>query len=315
MSARARWLLLSCLGWLGGGCVDAGRSLVPVDVTADAGLSLATVSVVVSGAEAQGPWTIERGWNGSSLHLGIYLPRDVTGQATVVACGYDASSRPIAAGAGTPSSVVVTPGQVADTVTVNLTAAAAGSVACGSLAPDGGSNGLLQVSAADYVPTVDLTSEGTIDWTEWGADNMSTFNHKMVSGRPISNVTPQGSGRYIGDHGSPIYFTWSDGAPTANGGTANGLYTSDASFTVTVAATATQRTFRFYVGADGGDMRLVAHLSDGSAPDAQLDVPSAPVDSPMDVLFRAATDQATLTVSWVITSSPATSIVKAATLF
>ena len=83
---------------------------------------------------------------------------------------------------------------------------------------------------------VNLTAEGTLDWADWGLDNLLDFNDKAVGGVPvglISNWTVYGTIGYgptldnFGDQ--PYGFSWTDGTPTATAtttgfGTANYVY-------------------------------------------------------------------------------------------
>jgi hypothetical protein len=305
----------------GGGCNEAGRPLLLVHVEADATLPLTDVRVVASQVVSGRRWTIDHAWSGETLNLGVYLPKDTTGQVTVVGCGFDSANQPVAFATGAPSSVAVQPGTVTAEVTVDLLPGTTGSAAdCGAVVPaDGGSDGtmegpaggLLAINHATLPASVDLTAEGTLDWVYWGYPNLIGVNRKAGGSHPIGELNPQGIGSALGGPS----FIWSDGAPTVANMTSTGIYTNIGCvppyFTWTAQATATQRTLRLYISANS-QTTLTAHLSDGSAPDATLT--SSEITA--DVTFRAAADQQTLTVTWTPSSGGNLSFsVWAATLF
>src|SRR5512135_1092585 len=75
-------------------------------------------------------------------------------------------------------------------------------------------------ASADTLTDVDLTTEGILDWAEWGMTSATDFNHKATGGGKIADATPintttvYGYGNNYAGRGNDG-FTWSDGTPTA----------------------------------------------------------------------------------------------------
>jgi hypothetical protein len=180
--------------------------------------------------------------------------------------------------------------------------------------------GVLALAQGDLNATVNLTTEGTVDWAKWGVTLATSFDHKATGGRLIDDVVPAGSEyRYTTD---TITFSWSDGTPTAaSAGTTTGIYGNGtgAGFSFPVQASTAMRTLRVYVGGNGADARFTAHLSDGSAPDVTYTTTGrtggTAYQVTMDVTFRAAAAGQTLSVSWASLSTTGSISLKAATLF
>lgn len=123
-------------------------------------------------------------------------------------------------------------------------------------------------SVAASVATVNLTSEGTTDWTHWGLTSNTSFDYKNLVQRKISNYSLIGSSipvRYADNFTS---FSWSDGTPTSqSAGTPTGLYMRGQGngFNLTAPADSNPRTLRLYLGGYGVQGELQAYLSDLSA--------------------------------------------------
>ncbi len=127
---------------------------------------------------------------------------------------------------------------------------------------------------------VNLTAEGTLDWANWGLDNLLDFNDKAVGGVPvglIGNWTVYGTISYgpildnFGDQ--PYGFSWTDGTPTTTAsttgfGTANYVYVGSggAGFQITVPADTTKKVLKLHYGGWECRTRVMATLSDNSAP-------------------------------------------------
>jgi hypothetical protein len=127
-----------------------------------------------------------------------------------------------------------------------------------------------QTNTIDASPAaVDLTAEGTADWTHWGLFTNTSFNYKELVTRKISNFTPIGSApvkRYADNYTG---FTWSDGTPTSaiNNATSGTFITGVGNgFQLTAPADTTPRQLRVYVGGYGFQGEFQAWLSDLSAP-------------------------------------------------
>jgi hypothetical protein len=327
-----RAVLVLALSLAAAGCGGPGRSLVLVDVSADAALSFSTARVVVSRAAPASRWHVDYPWAGETLKLGVYLPADVGGPVSVVGCGLTDAGQPVAFAPGEPPSVTVAAGSATSVVSVSLVAdtssAAAGCAAAGGddggtgpdtadgASPSADGGGLLTIAPADFPATVDLTTEGTIDWARWGFTNdPHSFDDKRSGGRKIAafTVAPQYA-CFIMDC-TPVYnFTWSDGIPDeSTPPTATfvyDLYVDPPGFSWTVEAAAAARTLRLYIRTDS-DSTLTAHLSDGSAPDVSLSENFGAAE----IHFRAGSDQQTLSVDWTPNAATGTFQVWAATLF
>jgi hypothetical protein len=118
--------------------------------------------------------------------------------------------------------------------------------------------------------TINLTTEGTLDWAAWGLNLPTDFDDKAGVTSQISNYIAIGSTNNSGQYDNNIQgFTWTDGQPTdAETNTTTGIYVSglDAGYEVDVPATAATRVLTIYVGAYLATMHFEASLSDGSAP-------------------------------------------------
>lgn len=125
--------------------------------------------------------------------------------------------------------------------------------------------------------SVNLTTEGTVDWAHWGRSGALVFNHKANTSL-ISDILTIGNGPRSWFSDCPTAFSWTDGTPTTsvtntttgtvtNGVVGNGLE-------ITVPADTNLRTLKLYVGVWFTRGKVEASLSDGSAPNY--------VDSTMD---------------------------------
>lgn len=117
--------------------------------------------------------------------------------------------------------------------------------------------------------SVDLTGEGTRDWTHWGLATNSLFNHKAGVLQQISDYTQIGSNaveRYANNYTA---YSWNDGTPTASAaGATTGVFMTGVTngFELTVPASTTPRRLKIYVGLYGAQGNFQAWLSDFSAP-------------------------------------------------
>lgn len=111
---------------------------------------------------------------------------------------------------------------------------------------------------------VDLTKEGTIDWTHYGRDTPQDTNRK-AQGNVISKLTYTTSPRQYDNN--PVSFGWSDGTPVkTESGTTTGIYVDGAgnSFNLTVPAGTQRQILRVYIGLWNSNLKIKAALSDGS---------------------------------------------------
>lgn len=121
-----------------------------------------------------------------------------------------------------------------------------------------------------YAPgSVDLTSEGTIDWIHWGYPTASNVNRKAGLAPQISTFTKIGADPVQGYSDNHTGYSWSDGTPTAAvTDTHTGVFSTGVSngFALAVPADTTRRTIRVYVGLYGATGTFLAYLSDLSGP-------------------------------------------------
>src|SRR5205814_8478937 len=89
-------------------CTEKGRSVVLVDVKA--GTLAAADKVTIYVTQGTQPLGHADGSGTFPLHLGVYLPKTVSGAVNVVACGFDSNGGPIGAGMPMPPTVRVSPG-------------------------------------------------------------------------------------------------------------------------------------------------------------------------------------------------------------
>ncbi len=129
--------------------------------------------------------------------------------------------------------------------------------------------GTLTGSSVWSSAAVDLTAEGTLDWSQYAQVNALDVNRKSsgnarITLTPLVTTTPGVNTSF----GVPA--SWSDGFPTATGSAVtsyvlcNGVGTG---FTMTVPAGTTPRTVKLYLHLYSSTATINAHLSDSSAPD------------------------------------------------
>src|SRR5258705_11328905 len=73
--------------------------------------------------------------------------------------------------------------------------------------------GILNGSSSATPATVNLTTEGTTDWTHWGLNLPNDFVHKAGVTQQISNCTIVGSASLIQCRDNPSGYGWSNGTP------------------------------------------------------------------------------------------------------
>jgi len=203
-------------------------------------------------------------------------------------------------GSRNPAHVYETPGTYTVSLTVtgpggSATATRAGYVRVVAAASGGGA----LVAALSSTPgSVDLTAAGSIDWVHWPAGTRKAG----VAGQ-ISGVSLVGRGAAATTEDEPIALRWSDGAPAPAGSSSQGLFVAGTGrgLAFTMPADTVARTLTLYVGAMRAHGRLVARLSDGSAPD-YVNVPVRKLgprwNGVYKLLYRAASAGQTLRVEW-----------------
>jgi hypothetical protein len=182
------------------------------------------------------------------------------------------------------------------------------------LPPTGTMQGGVDTNIASLT-VVNLTAEGTLDWADWGLTNVNDFNDKAVGGAPvglISNWALYGTISYgptLDNYGDQPYgLSWTDGTPTASAtttghGTANYVYVGSlgAGFQITVPADTTKKVLKLYYMGWDCRTRIMATLSDNSAPtfiNDSVDDPAGDIAYGVaTILFAAGSVGQTLTVT------------------
>jgi Ig-like domain from next to BRCA1 gene len=156
---------------------------------------------------------------------------------------------------------------------------------------------------------VNLTTEGTQDWANWGLTSAASFDHKAGVAQQISNYSVLGVSA-VSNFGDLTYtHTWTDGQPDASGSATTGVYVSGAAgngFQVTAPADTATRTLKLYVGAWNAQGQLQAQLSDGSAAtyvDTSVNATSGTLNYVYTISYKAASAGQTLTVSFTLLSN------------
>jgi len=183
-----------------------------------------------------------------------------------------------------------------------------------------GSGGSLSLSTAlATAGAVDLTSEGTADWIlftpreKWtdlpNPENYSGTVRKGGAGQQIFPVTALGGNIshscQSGDVGHGVRFQFEDGTPDPQEsglGCTSSNYMLGGGLEFTVKADTTPRTLRVHAGISNGRGKLVAFLSDGSAP-VIIDDSVSSIDRQgvvYSITFSAASAGQTLTVHWLL---------------
>ncbi len=172
----------------------------------------------------------------------------------------------------------------------------------------------LALSSVLSPAAVDLTAEGTSDWTHWGYATASDFDHKKSAGL-ISNFQQVGinAPAWYGDN--KVIYRWSDGQPgtprhpsTGPNGTTTGVYIFTGGLAFTAPAEPTPHRLRVYVGQLGATGRLDVSLGDNSAPAvSDRSHTAAPGGGPVNVEYvidyAAASPGQQLDVTWSVDSA------------
>jgi len=129
--------------------------------------------------------------------------------------------------------------------------------------------GFLAASNAIVTDPVDLDSEGPVDWAHWGLFNEESFDHKRGVTSQISDYSQVGGGGVYPYSDNANTYSWSDGSPTASAtNTPTGIYIvgQNNGFHIQAPAGVTTNLLKVFVGAFAARGRLLAYLSDFSAP-------------------------------------------------
>jgi glucose/arabinose dehydrogenase len=180
--------------------------------------------------------------------------------------------------------------------------------------------GALSGFASTPTASENLSSVAALDWAHWGHSSSVWYTHKagvapQIGITTIGNMAPS---RY---EGHPFGFSWTDGTPIPSAThSTTGVYVIGAGngFRITVPADPTPRTLILFVGVWAAEGRLVARLSDGSAPDyvdTSIAHATGIVLGKYQLSYRSASPGQTLTVSFTQnTPGPGVVAVQAAAL-
>lgn len=161
--------------------------------------------------------------------------------------------------------------------------------------------------------TVNLTTEGTLDWAHWsggfGSSDPQALQptRKAAGGNTISNITAVDGGTSTNNPYEASTYVWTDGDTPASGSDINVTGTTTGyqppSYTITAYADTTLRRLRFYGGVYAAQLNFVVALSDGSAP-SYVDTsfisaaPNGPgISGTYDLVYAAASEGQTLNIS------------------
>jgi hypothetical protein len=131
-----------------------------------------------------------------------------------------------------------------------------------------GTGGTLNGTVAAPAQALDLTIEGTSDWTHWGLSTNSSFDYKLGVLRQISDFTPLGTNAVQRYTDNFTAFSWTNGTPTLScTGTTTGVFITGVTngFSLTAPADTNARTLRVYIGCFAAEGNFEAYLSDLSA--------------------------------------------------
>jgi hypothetical protein len=168
--------------------------------------------------------------------------------------------------------------------------------------------GTLEGGQTTTPATVNLTTEGTNDWTHWGLTDVTSFNRKNSVTPQISNYTQIGATAPARYFDNPTGYTWTDGTPTASAANSTtGIYISGVGngFQLTVPADTNLKTLKLYLGVFQATGRLEATLSDGSAApfvDTSLANPTGISNGEFAINYKAGAAGQTLTINWTADS-------------
>jgi hypothetical protein len=115
---------------------------------------------------------------------------------------------------------------------------------------------------------IDLSAEGSLDWAHWGLTSPTDFNHLNSTNQFIGDYALIGSQFPSQANSYPNGCSWTNGTPVANAsGTTTAVYVIGVSngFQIVVAADASTRRLRLYLGALAGQAQFEASLSSGGA--------------------------------------------------
>ena len=181
-------------------------------------------------------------------------------------------------------------------------------------------------SLGNAAQTIDLTSEGTLDWIYWAYNgNVASDVRKATTTPLIGSPYAYGGNNVVRGANTqlwPLVQTWTDGnVPQAGSSTWYTYFNSsnDVAITMTAAAATTPRTFTFYAAAGDVVANVEAKLPDGTTSSSTQDTKDDPRYMRIAITYQSATAGGQLEVRWRVTqrynASPnAAIIISSATL-
>ena len=128
--------------------------------------------------------------------------------------------------------------------------------------------GALSGHVAKPPASVDLSLEGSLDWTHWGLMSRNSFNHRRLVPQQIGDFVEIGSELTDRYANSATGFSWTNGTPVlSTSRTITGVFRIglENGFQLDLPADRALRQLKLYVGLYGAQGRLEAALSDLSA--------------------------------------------------
>ena len=133
-------------------------------------------------------------------------------------------------------------------------------------------------AAASSTGVINITSEGALDWSQWGVTDADSWNHKDIATSLISDVTESGGSlaRWEASAAWPE-LAWTDGTPTASGSTYALVYIAGTGgkLSLTAAASSQLRRLKMYLGTYEAEADLTLSMSDGSVTPVVLSLDSS----------------------------------------
>jgi hypothetical protein len=167
----------------------------------------------------------------------------------------------------------------------------------------------LTVTIGPPFTDVSLTSEGMLYWAHFGLGGIEDRNQKAGVTSHLLDFTPTGAQPALRFLDGSTNFIWSDGTPTANGSTNDGLQWRGVGegFELVIPAVTDVRKIRLYVGVSNGTGSLKASLSDPRANSIGDDRFSSPdtdwVLQVINIVYgNADMPDTTMTISWSLES-------------
>ncbi|BDI32087.1 hypothetical protein CCAX7_41380 [Capsulimonas corticalis] len=298
-------------GAISGTPTASGTSTVTLGATNAGGTGNKTLTITIAAAPPAVP-VISSGATASGT-VGTAFSYQIT--ASNSPTSYSASGLPAGLSVNTSTGLISGTPTASGTSTVTLGATNAGGTGNKTLTItiSAASGASLTGTLGTPASSVNLTTEGTLDWAHWGSDGSGSWTHKSGANL-IANWTATAT--VFTYPGNAISYIWSDGTNWNGTAQATGFYFSNASgyFSFTAPADTTTHTLRVYVGTNAANGTLSAHLSDSSAPDYTNSSLAQNSNGVYTLTYRAASAGQTLTVKWTNTSALGSITVQSASL-